>query len=67
MQRLGIKSTKLFQSRIPGRFALSPPLNPEMGVGGTRALAHSIYLFVHTYMNNIHIHISPNLYNHTLA
>ena len=44
MQRLGIKSTELFQNGIPGRFALSPPLNPEMGVGGTRALAHSIWI-----------------------
>ena len=27
-----------------GRFDLSPPLRPEKGVGGTRALAHSIYM-----------------------
>ena len=26
-----------------GRFDLSPPLRPEKGVGGTRALAHSIF------------------------
>ena len=29
-----------------GRFDLSPPLRPEKGVGGTRALAHSIYIYI---------------------
>ena len=34
-----------------GRFDLSPPLRPEKGVGGTRALAHSIYIYIYVCMH----------------
>jgi hypothetical protein len=38
-----------------GRFDLSPPLRPEKGVGGTRALAHLLLLRIQYILNILNI------------